>query len=120
MPFDGSKHPANAHAGGLETGGNCQRYAYELLRLTGRPVRPHRSSDLWADPHYPHPERPEPLDLALFGDRPYGAHVAVVVDDEHLLHLCAEVGRPAQWTWADFAARPRYANLIGLVRVPRT
>lgn len=34
-----------------------------------------------------------------------------------ILHLCHEVGVPVVWPPAMFAARPRYATLIGLKRV---
>ncbi len=44
-----------------------------------------------------------------------GAHVAVLIGGQ-LLHLCAEVGHPAVWSWNDFARRPRYAAIIGAVR----
>ncbi|GAA3782279.1 hypothetical protein [Streptomyces chiangmaiensis] len=34
-----------------------------------------------------------------------------------MLHLCAEVGRPAVWEPAEFAARERYRVLVGVKRV---
>jgi hypothetical protein len=34
-----------------------------------------------------------------------------------ILHLCHEIGVPVIWPPAMFAARPRYATLIGLKRV---
>jgi hypothetical protein len=84
-------------------------------------VPPHRSSELWEDADFSHHDhdQAQDLDLALFNDSntAWGAHVAVVVGDT-LLHLCAEEGRPAFWSWDEFAARPRYEHLIGLVRVP--
>jgi hypothetical protein len=58
------------------------------------------------------------VDLVLLHDREqaWGAHVGVVVSDTEVLHLCVEVGKPAVWTWAEFAARPHYAHLIGYKR----
>jgi hypothetical protein len=60
-----------------------------------------------------------PLDLMLFNATadPYGAHVGVRVGEGRVLHLCAEVGRPAVWESAEFAARERYRVLVGIKRV---
>lgn len=68
-----------------------------------------------------------PLDLVLVnaGADPYGADVGVVMTDDQVLHLSREVGHPAVWSLADFAARPRYGHLLGgkrstRARPPRT
>jgi hypothetical protein len=126
--YDGAQHPqapepqATAGDPDPERGANCQLYAYSVLGLTGRQPPPHRSSDLWDDAGLLHPglDELEPWDLVLFNRDvdAYGAHVAVCLEGGRLLHLCAEIGRPAVWTWADFAARERYATVIGAVRVP--
>ena len=62
-----------------------------------------------------------PLDLVLFNENKvaFGAHVALVMADDELLHLCHEVGRPAVWSWSDFRSRPRYGTFIGAKRVLR-
>jgi hypothetical protein len=64
----------------------------------------------------------QPLDLVLFNatDDAYGAHVGVWVNGGRVLHLCAEVGRPAVWETKEFAARGRYRVLIGIKRVVGT
>ncbi|WP_369370633.1 hydrolase [Promicromonospora sp. Populi] len=134
-PYDGARHPQAVDpraaaadpgpSGGPELGANCQLYAYSVLGLAGRQVPPHRSSELWGDTSLAHPRLGdlEPWDLVLFnrslnhGAAAYGAHVAVYLGDDRLLHLCAELGRPAVWTRADFAARERYASVIGAVRI---
>ncbi|MGW2407118.1 cell wall hydrolase [Streptomyces sp. NPDC001739] len=109
-------------------GANCQRYAYAVLRHFGLEVPPLRSAELWADTLATRRAgRPRPLDLVLFdagpnGDRPegYGAHVGVHLGPDAVLHLCREVGRPAVWRYADFAARTRYARFLGVKRVRAT
>jgi len=57
----------------------------------------------------------------LFNDSadPYGAHVGLVMATDQVLHLSREVGHPAIWSFADFAARPRYATLLGGKRPTR-
>jgi hypothetical protein len=62
---------------------------------------------------------PEPLDLMLYNRTadPFSAHVAVWMAPGEILHLCHEIGVPVIWPPAMFAARPRYATLIGLKRV---
>ncbi|MFE7318409.1 cell wall hydrolase [Streptomyces sp. NPDC057555] len=109
----------------LTGGANCQRYAYAVLAHFGRWVPPLRSSELWADRRATGPaDPPGPLDLVLFDGGPvtgrpegYGAHVGLHLGPDRVLHLCREVGRPAVWTYADFAARPRYARFLGAKRV---
>ncbi|MFC9843538.1 hydrolase [Streptomyces sp. NPDC060223] len=118
--FPGSR--AVAGKPGLAEGANCQLFAYEVLRHCSLTVPDWRSSDLWDDTGLT--ERvalARPLDLALFNatDEAWGAHVGVVVGEDRVLHLCAEVGRPVVWDLADFAARDRYRTLIGFKRVLR-
>jgi hypothetical protein len=62
-----------------------------------------------------------PLDLVLVNatDDAWGAHVGVWVADDQVLHLSAEVGLPSVWRMSDFAARERYAVLLGFKRVVR-
>jgi len=118
-PYRFEAHPQASDSIPLASGANCQRYAYAVLALFDRRVPPHRSSELWEDSTLKHPDRTDAhdLDLVLFNDsdNAWGAHVAIVVGDG-LLHLCAEEGRPAIWSWADFARRPRYEHVVGLVR----
>jgi hypothetical protein len=59
-----------------------------------------------------------PLDLVLYGPNadPYGARVGVIVGDDAVLHLCAEVNRPAVWSEREFARRERYSCRIGVRR----
>ncbi|MFJ9412865.1 cell wall hydrolase [Streptomyces sp. NPDC101227] len=116
--------PGGDPAAGLAGGANCQRYAYAVLRHFGLVVPPLRSAELWADELATvRVERPRPLDLVLFDGGPvegrpvgYGAHVGVHLAPDQVLHLCKEVGRPAVWTYGDFAARPRYARFLGAKR----
>jgi hypothetical protein len=125
-PYVGRRFPGSrsvAEKPGLAEGANCQFFAYEVLRHFGLDVPAWRSSDLWADTELT--ERvavPRPLDLALFNadHEPWGAHVGVVVGEVRILHLCAEVGRPAVWTLEEFAARERYRTLLGFKRVRPT
>ncbi|WP_371493975.1 hydrolase [Kitasatospora sp. NBC_00374] len=122
VPYVGARCPGSravAERPGLDAGANCQLYAYAVLAHFGLTAPPLRSSDLWADDSTVRVTAPRPLDLLLFNatDDAYGAHVGVWVAPESVLHLCAEVGRPALWTPADFAARERYRHLVGIKRV---
>ncbi|MEU4269227.1 hydrolase [Streptomyces sp. NPDC026092] len=125
VPHVGSRFPGSAAVTkrpGLETGANCQVFAYEVLRHFGLTLPPLRSSDLWDDTTATvHTPTAEPLDLLLFNatEDPYGAHVGVFVGPDAVLHLSAEVGRPAVWRLTDFAARQRYRVLIGAKRAIR-
>ncbi|MFK0259871.1 cell wall hydrolase [Streptomyces angustmyceticus] len=108
----------------LAGGANCQRYAYAVLRHFGLLIPPLRSAELWADDRATRrAARPQPLDLVLFDAGPaegrppgYGAHVGVHLGPDQVLHLCREIGRPAVWRYADFAARPRYRRFLGAKR----
>jgi hypothetical protein len=108
---------------GIETGANCQNFAYELLRHFGRHVPNLRSSNLWDDR-----ERTivadayQPLDLLLFNRTrdAWGAHVAAYVGKERAIHLSRRVGLAAVWSLAQFAIRPEYRMLIGAKRALST
>ena len=119
-PYVASAHPQAADLPPICEGANCQRYAYGILSLFGLQVSPHRSSELWSDVSLEHMQVADAhdLDLVLFNetDHAWGAHVAVVLGSR-LLHLCAEEGVPAAWTWDAFASRERYARVVGVLRV---
>ncbi|MEU0587981.1 hydrolase [Streptomyces sp. NPDC006132] len=126
VPYVGSRFPGSSEVTdrpGLEEGANCQLFAYEVLRHFGLAPPALRSSDLWADTQATaHVSAAQPLDLLLFNatDDAYGAHVGVWVNEGRVLHLCAEVGRPAVWEMTEFAVRQRYRVLIGIKRVVDT
>jgi cell wall-associated NlpC family hydrolase len=123
VPYAGSRFPGSpavAARPGLAAGANCQLFAYEVLRHFGLTPPDLRSSDLWTDTRSTvRVSVALPLDLLLFNatDDAYGAHVGVWVDDGRVLHLCAEVGRPAVWGMTEFAERERYRVLVGVKRV---
>ncbi|MEU5381625.1 MULTISPECIES: hydrolase [unclassified Streptomyces] len=123
VPYVGSRFPGSpavAARPGLAAGANCQLFAYEVLRHFGLVPPALRSSDLWTDTRATvRVSAARPLDLMLFNstDDAYGAHVGVQTGEERVLHLCAEVGRPAVWEPAEFAARERYRVLVGIKRV---
>jgi hypothetical protein len=119
VPFVAERVPGSVPRSALREGGNCQLFAYEVLAHFGFQVPDVRSAELWRDTTATSVAlAPQPLDLVLFHDREqaWGAHVGVVVSATEVLHLCAEVGKPAIWTWDDFASRSRYAHLIGYKR----
>ncbi|WP_395817870.1 hypothetical protein [Devosia sp.] len=112
--YDGTSTPLNTPD--LAGRANCQVFAYAVLKHFGRVVPPLRSSELWTDPTGISAVAPlEPLDLLLFAPTtdPFGAHVAVSLGDDRALHLAKQVGRPAIWTLAQFAALPEYRVLLG-------
>ncbi|WP_260634910.1 cell wall hydrolase [Streptomyces angustmyceticus] len=121
---DGASGAAPGPFADLAGGANCQRYAYAVLRHFGLLIPPLRSAELWADDRATRrAARPQELDLVLFDAGPaegrppgYGAHVGVHLGPDQVLHLCREIGRPAVWRYADFAARPRYRRFLGAKR----
>jgi len=125
VPYVGRRFPGSRAVAGLPgvaAGANCQLFAYEVLRHFGLVPPALRSSELWTDTRDTlRVPAAQPLDLLLFNatDDAYGAHVGVWVGGGTVLHLCAEMGRPAVWDLAEFAARERYRVLIGIKRVMR-
>lgn len=125
VPYVYARHPGATAPGDVSNGANCQLYAYAVLAHFGLHVPPMHSSGLWADRDATQVVRdPQPMDLLLFdgGRKPdleegYAAHIAVHVGPDQVLHLCQEVGVPIVWSYADFAARPRYSRLLGAKRV---
>lgn len=122
VPYLGSAHPRAASSStSIEDGANCQRYAYAVLAEFGLHVPPVRSSDLLEHPGLVRVDAAElvPLDLVLLNGTvtAYGAHVGIHLAADQVLHLCAEIGRPAVWSYADFARRHRYRRLVSGIRV---
>ena len=112
--------PAVLARPGLADGANCQLFAYEVLRHFGYDPPDLRSSELWDDTAATQQVAvPRALDLVLVNSSKdaWGAHVGVWVDEDQVLHLCAEAGKPALWTLGMFAARPSYRELVGYKRV---
>jgi hypothetical protein len=124
VPYVYARHPEATEAGDVSGGANCQLYAYAVLAHFGRYVPPLHSSGLWAEHEAVETvAEAAPLDLLLFDSGPkpgleegYAAHIGVHVGPDRVLHLCQEVGVPVVWRYADFAARPRYARLLGAKR----
>jgi murein DD-endopeptidase / murein LD-carboxypeptidase len=119
IPYDPAHDRDSPTLMGIETGANCQNFAYELLRHFGRYVPNLRSSNLWDDTeHTIVADEYKPLDLLLFNRTrdAWGAHVAVCVGDDQAIHLCRRVGFAAVWSLAEFAAQSEYRVLIGAKR----
>jgi cell wall-associated NlpC family hydrolase len=120
VPYVYERYPGAPGVTDLRGGANCQLFAYDVLAHLGLQVPPLRSSNLWEDTSATKVVTEfEPLDLLFFNrtDDPFGAHLAVYLAPGQILHLCKEVGVPAIWSEADFAARPNYQVFIGAKRV---
>jgi cell wall-associated NlpC family hydrolase len=108
--------------GTVSVGANCQSFAYAVLRYFGRIIPEFRSRELWEDEvHTFEVATWKQLDLVLFNRThdAFGAHVGVYTGEDHVLHLCRSVGRPALWKLHEFAALPEYRILLGAKRVRR-
>lgn len=119
VPWDSTRFPGAVERDQLALGADDNLFAYEVLAHFGKRIPDLRSAELWRDTEATKVVlTPQPLDLVLFHDREqaFGAHVAVVCSDTELVHLCAEVGKPAVWTFEQFAATPRYAHVVGIKR----
>ncbi len=117
MRYDGQCFPGSPT---LRPGhGNCQTFAYAVLRHFGRRIADFRSSELWSDTRFTFETRDlVPLDIVLFNAArdAYGAHVGIYAGGECVLHLSKQVGIPAVWTLDDFARNTRYCERIGAKR----
>ena len=115
IPYNGQHYPS-AVALTLSDGANCQVFAYELLKFHGLELPPLRSSDLWED-HLFTIEVQDfvPLDLLLFHSNPdaYGAHVAVFVGNDSVIHLARHNGWPRIERVVDLMVQDRYRFLVG-------
>ena len=119
ISYDTAHDPDAATLMGIETGANCQNFAYELLRHFGRYVPNLRSSNLWDDTeHTTVTDQYQPLDLLLFNRtrNAWGAHVAVYVGNDRAIHLSRRIGLAVVWPLAQFTGLPEYRVLIGAKR----
>jgi hypothetical protein len=123
VPYVAGRCPGAPNVTSIEGGANCQLYSYAVLAHFDVDVPPLRSSALWSDPRLVMSgDREQPLDLVFYNATwdSFGAHIAVLVGEDALLHLCKEVGHPVVWTEADFAARDRYRVRLGARRATAT
>lgn len=117
--WDSTRFPGAVPRGQLALGADDNLFAYELLAVFGKRIPDLRSEELWRDTSSTRVVlTPQPLDLVLFHDRQqaFGAHCGVVCSITEVVHLCKEEGRPAVWTFAQFAETPRYHHLVGFKR----
>ena len=118
ISYDFNRHPQSAEFD-FNHGANCQLFAYALLRHFGVTIPPFRSSELWEDTESTQiVHELEPLDLLLFNDthKSWGAHVAVYLGDNTVLHLSKKVGRPAICALPELQFEPKYRVFIGAKR----
>ncbi|GLR89621.1 hypothetical protein [Bradyrhizobium iriomotense] len=121
--YDTAHDPNSPTLPDIESGANCQNFAYELLRHFGRYVPNLRSSNLREDTVYTVPvDDHQPLDLLLFNSTSvaWGAHIAVYVGNDRAIHLSRRVGVATVWPLAQFAQRPEYRVLVGAKRAMRS
>ncbi|HEY5304677.1 MAG TPA: hypothetical protein VIJ86_11580 [Acidimicrobiales bacterium] len=120
VPYNTSAGPmADSPSSWLE-GSNCQRFAYGVMALFDLWCPPLRSSNLWKEEELTIVvNEPKPLDLILFNSsgKSFGAHIGIFMTSGEILHLSQEVGKPAVWSFEEFATRPRYSTIVGIKRI---
>ncbi len=119
IPYRSECYPGAVNLANLQNGANCQRFAYELLRHFGYIIPDFRSRELWEDDMHTYAvTSPEPLDLLLFSkdENCWGAHVAVNIGGDMVLHLSEKNGLPAFETMQEMMAKPEYKIFIGTKR----
>ncbi len=119
ISYDTRRHPQSAEFD-FNKGANCQLYAYALLKHFGVTVPPFRSSQLWADKEHTQVVYDlRPLDLLLFNDtnNSWGAHVAVYIGEEMVIHLAKDIGLPDISPLRKILLNPKYKVFIGAKRI---
>ncbi len=116
VSYDASIYPGSKRA---KKKGNCQVFVYDLLKRYGYKIPNFRSSELWTDTIYTTKvTKPKPLDILLFNKikDAYGAHLAVYLGNDRIIHLSKEVGYPTIWNFDEFKRHTRYKVLVGIKR----
>lgn len=100
---------------------NCQNFAYALLKYFGYDISPFRSSNLWVDTEETLVVTGElaALDLLLFNwtSNPWGAHIALYLDEGKAIHLSRKESTPVIWSFPQFQMLPEYRVFIGAKRL---
>jgi hypothetical protein len=120
VPYIHSAGPMAVSPASWLEGSNCQRFAYAVIALFDLKCPPLQSSNLWEEDELTTVvNEPEPLDLVLFNssDEPFGAHIGLYMASDEIFHLSREVGKPAVWSFEEFAMRWRYSKIVGIKRV---
>ncbi len=98
---------------------NCQLFIYNLLDHFGYKIPMFRSSEIWKDKKYTiKVGEPRPLDILLFNKtrNAYGAHLALYLGNDRIIHLSKKVGYPTVWNLNEFKKCARYKVLLGIKR----
>ena len=121
--YDHECYPGSAAAKRLSNGpagANCQHFAYELLRWHGKELLNFRSRELWEDVTWTMKvDSYQPLDLMLYNSKneAFGAHLALVLDDDKFIHLSKELGHAVIWGQQQFLEKPAYRYFLGAKRI---
>lgn len=100
----------------INTGANCQVYAYELLRFNNKNIPDYRSRELWEDTIYSNIVSWEyqPLDILFFNKElnPYGAHLGIYIWDNKVLHNSKDIWKSSIFELNNFKEIGKYKICI--------
>ncbi len=119
--YKGSRIPGVKEQENLALGANCQVYVYELLKEFNKEVPNFRSSDLWEDTVYTKKVETDflPLDIMLYNNKrgAFGAHLALYIGYDKVLHLSKDNETPMVETHEAMRTQRKYRYFIGTKRI---
>jgi hypothetical protein len=121
VKYNYDRYPGVEDQANFSQGANCQVFSYELLAINGVRAPNLRSSNLWEDSEYTIKVEGDikPLDLLLFNriSDPYGAHMAVSLGGEDLIHLAMHNEVAEISTINELCKLDKYKVFLGAIRV---
>jgi cell wall-associated NlpC family hydrolase len=121
VKYNYDRYPGVEDQSNFSHGANCQVFSYELLAVNGVQAPNLRSSNIWEDSKYTLKVEGDlkPLDLLLFNSTsdPYGAHMAVSLGGEDLIHLAKHNEVAEISTINELCKLDKYKVFLGAMRV---
>lgn len=112
--------PQSNYSKDLINGANCQIFVYSILRFYKYEIPDLKSSELWDDELFTcKVNEYQDFDILLYNnkDNAWGAHLALFIGENKIIHLSKAVGKPEIIDYQKLQEREKYKYFIGAKRL---
>ncbi len=122
ITYNPAAKPQSNYSKDLIDGANCQIFVYSILRFYKHEIPDLRSSQLWDDELFTHKVNEyQDFDILLYNDKDnaWGAHLALFIGNNKVIHLSKAVGKPEIIDYEKLRERKTYQYLLGAKRLKK-
>jgi len=114
--YNSAVKPQSSYSKDLVDGANCQIFVYSILRFYKYEIPDLKSSELWDDELFTcKVNEYQDFDILLYNNKnnAWGAHLALFIGDNKVIHLSKAVGKPETIDYQKLRERETYKYLLG-------